>query len=388
MQRQRKSLTPAFTYRHVKDLYPIFFEKSKKLVNGLMRVVQKESKESVKGLDDAPIVEISGWSSRATLDIVGRAGTGVEFDAIENPDTKLNTTYRNVFSPSRQQRLMGILGLFLPQWFLRSLPVSHNQRIEVSCNTIKEVCLELISKKKELLDQKEKQVETDILSVALESGGFTEEDLVNQMMTFLAAGHETTATALIWAFYSLCLHPEIQTRLRKEIRANLPSIDHTETITAASLDQCQYLHAVCNEVLRFHPPVPLTMREAGRNTTIVGQYIPKGTTIVLASRAVNEATALWGPYANKFNPDRWMDPGKANSGGAESNYAFLTFLHGPRSCIGQSFAKAEFACLLAVVIGRFEMKLADEEYKPDIQRGVTAKPGNGLPVKIRPVEGW
>ena len=353
-----------------------------------MHVVQKESKESVKSLNDAPIVEISGWSSRATLDIIGRAGTGVEFDAIENPNTKLNTTYRNVFSPNRQQRLMGILGLFLPQWFLRSLPISHNSRIEASCKTIKEVCRELISKKKEKLDHKEKQVETDILSVALESGGFTEEDLVNQMMTFLAAGHETTATALIWAFYLLCLHPEIQRRLRKEIRADLPSIDESENITAASLDQCQYLHAVCNEVLRLHAPVPFTMREAGRNTTIVGQYIPKGTTIILAPRAVNEATALWGPDANKFNPDRWMSPGKANSGGADSNYAFLTFLHGPRSCIGQSFAKAEFACLLAVVIGRFEIRLADDKYKPDIQRGVTAKPSNGLPVKIRAVEGW
>ena len=353
-----------------------------------MRVAQKENNEPVKSLDDAPVVEISGWSSRATLDIIGRAGTGVEFDAIENPDTKLNITYRNVFSPTRQQRLMGILGLFVPQWFLRSLPISHNTRIEASCNTIKEVCRELISKKKEMLGQKEKQVETDILSVALESGGFTEEDLVNQMMTFLAAGHETTATALIWAFYLLCLHPEIQTHLRKEIRANLPSIDGTEIITAASLDQFHYLHAVCNEVLRLHSPVPLTIRQASRNTTIVGQYIPKGTTIILAPGAVNEATALWGPDAEKFNPDRWMGPGKANSGGAESNYAFLTFLHGPRSCIGQSFAKAEFAYLLAAVIGRFEIKLADEAYKPDIQRGVTAKPANGLPVKIRPVEGW
>lgn len=387
-KRQRKNLMPAFAYRHVKDLYPVFWEKSIKLVNGLMSVARKEGKESVKSIDNAAMVDISGWFSRATLDIIGVAGMGHDFDAIDNPDTKINVTYRSVFSPSRQQRTMALLGLFLPQWFLRALPVAHNNKIVESSNTIKEVCRELIREKKEKLDQKQKRVDADILSVALESGVFTEEDLVNQMMTFLAAGHETTASAMTWAFYLLCLHPEVQTRLREEIRANLPPIDDTETVTAASLDQCHYLHAVCNEVLRVYSPVPGTIREAGRDTSILGQYVPKGTKIMLIPWAVNTATSLWGPDADKFNPDRWMGPGKANTGGAESNYAFLTFLHGPRSCIGQAFAKAEFACLMAAVVGRFEVKIADADFKLKIKGSITAKPKNGLTVRIKPIEGW
>lgn len=353
-----------------------------------MSVVSEEGKELIKSIDDAPVVEIPGWCSRATLDIIGSAGMGVEFDSIKNPDTKINTTYRNVFSPTRQQRTMALLGLFLPYWFLRILPVRHNNKIVESSNTIKEVCREIIRQKKEQFDHEEKRVDSDVVSVALGSGGFTEEDLVNQMMTFLAAGHETTAAAMTWAFYLLSLDSKSQTRLRKEIRANLPPIDCTETVTSASLDNCHYLHAVCNEVLRMHPPVPITIRDAGRDTSILGQYVPKGTKIMLVPWAVNRATALWGPDADKFNPDRWMGPGKANSGGAESNYAFLTFLHGPRSCIGQSFAKAEFACLLAAVIGRFEVKLADEDFKLDIENTVTARPRKGLPVKLKPVEGW
>ena len=244
---------------------------------------------------------------------------------------------------------MALLGLFLPQWFLRALPVSHNNRIEDSANTIKDVCRELIRKKKEKLAQKEEQVDTDILSVALESGGFSDEDLVNQMMTFLAAGHETTSSAMTWACYLLSIHPEGQTRLREEIRANLPPIDDSETITASALDKCHYLNAVCNEVLRLYAPVPFTMREAGRNTSILGQYVPKGTKIILAPWAVNISSSLWGADAIKFDPDRWLGPGKANSGGAESNYSFLTFLHGPRSCIGQSFAKSEFAWYVFVI---------------------------------------
>lgn len=79
MQRQRKNLMPAFAFRHVKDLYPVFWEKSTKLVNGLMSVAQREGKESVESIDDAAIVEIAGWSSRATLDIIGVAGVSLSF---------------------------------------------------------------------------------------------------------------------------------------------------------------------------------------------------------------------------------------------------------------------------------------------------------------------
>ena len=70
---------PAFAFRHVKDLYPVFWEKSTKLVNGLMSVARKEGKESVESIDDAAIVEIAGWSSRATLDIIGVAGVSLSF---------------------------------------------------------------------------------------------------------------------------------------------------------------------------------------------------------------------------------------------------------------------------------------------------------------------
>ena len=116
---------------------------------------------------------------------------------------------------------------------------------------------------------------------------------------------------------------------------------------------------------------------------------------MLVPWAVNKDVTLWGADANKFNPDRWL-PSESNSqsanGGAASNYSFLTFLHGPRSCIGQKFAQAEFACLLAAWIGRFEFEIRDERLLDErnivIKGGVTAKPEGGLFVKTRIVEGW
>ncbi|KAF2746763.1 cytochrome P450 [Sporormia fimetaria CBS 119925] len=87
----------------------------------------------------------------------------------------------------------------------------------------------------------------------------------------------------------------------------------------------------------------------------------------------------------EFNPDRWRGTGRANTGGAESNYASLTFLHGPRSCIGKDFAKAEFACLVAALVGAFEMELEDKDWELKIGGAVTARPKGGLRVVLTPV---
>ena len=382
---------PAFAYRHIKDLYPVFWGKSVQLAKALTNVTRIEGKALLDKLADAPVVEIAGWSSRATLDIIGTAGMGQDFNALDDPDNELNATYRRAFQPNRQQQILAFAGLLLPQWFLRSLPVAHNENVVQASGYIRKVCSQLIRQKQEKMNCAEKRLEVDILSVALESGGFSEEDLVDQMMTFLAAGHETTATSMTWAFCILSQHPNMQTRLREEIRSHLPPIDSTtETVTAAMLDQCHYLHAVCNEVLRVFAPVPMTLRVADCDTSIIGHPVPRGTVIILPVAGVNVSKELWGPDAADFDPERWLGAGRANTGGAESNYAMLTFLHGPRSCIGQAFAKAEFACLLAAVIGRFEIELEDPEYpaKMLVKGGITSKPKDGLKVRMRALDGW
>lgn len=397
---QRKNLMPAFAFRHIKDLYPIFWNKSREAVLALTESIRtgglggKEAEDVEKVAPGETVIEVGKWASRATLDIIGVAGMGQDFGAIQNPDTDLNRMYRTVFKPTRQAQILGMLNLFLPDWFVRSLPVKRNGEIEAAAAVIRATCRKLIRAKKEKLEKNE-LTDVDILSVALESGGFSEEKLVDQMMTFLAAGHETTATAMTWAVYMLCLNPEIQTRLRMEIREKLPSVDEEIDITSQQVDHMPYLNAVCNEVLRYHPPVPLTLRDAAHDTTILGQFIPKGTRVMLVPWASNKDKSLWGPDAGKFNPERWLpsekNPQSAN-GGAPSNYAFLTFLHGPRSCIGQAFAKAEFAILLAAWIGRFEFTLKNEEEFDErnvlIKGGATAKPAKGLYVKAKVVEGW
>jgi cytochrome P450 len=429
-KRQRKDLMPAFAYRHVKDLYPVFWGKSRELVECL-RVASKESEssptsekmqnvfeDSKKVAADVPkhapgIIDVGEWASRATLDIIGLSGMGRDFDSLQDPSNQLNQHYRSVFEAGRVGRLLQILGVFLPFWLVKRIPVKRNHEMNDASEFIKQTCRDLIKQKRQAMQEKER-TQVDILSVALESGNFTDEDLVNQMMTFLVAGHETTATAMIWALYLLCQNPDIQRKLREEVRSKLPSIKND--VTAAEIDNCHYLHAVCSEVLRLWSPVSMTMRIAAHDTTLNGHFIPADTTIILAPWAINTSNHLWGSDAQEFKPDRWLDAdGKANNkGGADSNYSFLTFLHGPRSCkskqshnaqltdlryqlifplgIGQKFAQAEFACLLAAWVGTFDTKFEEGSAlaigKPEIKGGITMKPKGGLWAKLEEVPGW
>ncbi len=400
---QRKNLMPAFAFRHIKDLYPVFWSKSRESALAMCEQIKKDAgKPKPNDVEKSPIaadqavMEIGGWGSRATLDIIGVAGLGKDFGAIADPNTELFKTYSVVFKPSRQAQVLGLLNLFVPSWIVRNIPIKRNGEVEAAAAVIRKTCRELIRTKKEKLDKKE-LTDVDILSVALESGGFTEDNLIDQLMTFLAAGHETTASAMTWAIYLLCVHPQVQKRLRAEIREKLPSIDDDKPISSLDIDHMPYLHAVCSEVLRYYPSVPVTLREAAVDTTILGEHIPAGTKIFIVPWATNRDKAFWGETADKFNPDRWMPDGSNNTlavanGGATTNYALMTFLHGPRGCIGQSFTRAEFACLLAAWIGRMEFELNDvremEEKNMVIKAGVTARPHKGLWVKARELPGW
>lgn len=98
--------------------------------------------------------------------------------------------------------MLQVLAIFLPGWLTRNLPIKRNQELNAASAYIKQVCRDLIAKKRTVLAEKGVE-DVDILSVALGSGGFQDHELVNQMMTFLIAGHETTATAMVSSFFAL-----------------------------------------------------------------------------------------------------------------------------------------------------------------------------------------
>ncbi|POR36285.1 Cytochrome P450 78A3 [Tolypocladium paradoxum] len=388
-KKQRRNLMPAFSFRHIKDLYPVFWDKAREVTRAMTSACDEHGFAEM---------EISSWASRCTLDIIGVAGIGKDFGAIRDEHNPLVKSYEG-FNPSEDDSLLVGLRVFLPELVVANLPLKRIKMVAESSQHIRSVCADLIREKRRKLANKE-PAGVDILTVALTSGMFSEESLVDQMITFLSAGHDTTASALTWAVYMLSRFPRIQDRLRDEVRENLPSINVDAQITSTDIDRMPYLNAVCSEVLRTCGPVAQTMRVATCDTSIQDEYIPRGTVIILAPWATNVDPKLWGPDAREFKPERWLTPEQggtsssknAASGGATSNYAFMTFLHGPRSCIGASFAKAEFACLLAAWVGRFSFELKDktlmDERNMRVAPSVTAKPVGGLHVLVRVVEGF
>lgn len=196
--------------------------------------------------------------------------------------------------------------------------------------------------------------------------------------------HETTSSTLTWATHLLATHPEIQTRLRAEIYENIPDpklLSGPLFDIPGLLESLPYLNAVCKEVLRLYPTIPLSARNAIRDTTVIGQFVPKGTLVFVVPWATNRDPKLWGPDAEAFRPERWLD---TPNGGADSNYAFLTFFHGPRGCIGQNFARAELRALVAAFVGEFEMRMADPNEKIRVGGTITSKPVDGMRLSLTP----
>ena len=355
-------------------------------MEALLATFNQQSKSHSIESSDATVLELQTWFSRAALDIIGVAGMGQDFGALQDADGGLSKSYQNMLAETKSRFILQTISVILPQWIVRRIPVAHNRNLAEGSQKIMAVARQLIRDRMQKLKDGEKRSGIDIISVAMDSGIFTDEELANQAMTFLTAGHETSGTSLTCAALELCRHPEMQTRIRDEIRLHLPSIDDVSSVGADALDRCMFFTAFCNELLRLHPPVTMTVRQSIRDTTVAGQFLPAKTTIVIPISAINKSVELWGPDATEFNPERWMKLAKSEAGVSASNFRYMTFLQGTRSCIGSLFAKMEMLWVLAAFIRSFEIELADKDAPIEFRSGITVKPDK-LKVRLRRVEG-
>ncbi|KAF4334286.1 isotrichodermin C-15 hydroxylase (cytochrome P-450 monooxygenase CYP65A1) [Fusarium beomiforme] len=252
-------------------------------------------------------IEIEEWTSRITLDLIGVAGLGRDFGAIQDEKIELVKTYNVVFQPSAQARMLHLIESLVLAWVLTALPIKFNSDISQTARSIRKTCRAIIVSKQKKRKEK-KPEDMDIMSGAIRTGTFTEEGLIDQAMALLEAGHDTTGAAFTWGVYLLAKHPDIQDRLRQEICQRLPPLQASKgsPISSVNSDSMPYLQAVCSEILCFYAPVPQTLREAAHDITILDHFIPKGTRIVIAPWATNRSTKLWGADAHVFKPGRWF----------------------------------------------------------------------------------
>lgn len=200
-----------------------------------------------------------------------------------------------------------------------------------------------------------------------------DRDLADNFLTFMSAGHETTALALTWTFYLLSLYPQAADRVLSEIEA----VTGGERLRPEHVEKLRYTSWVLQESMRLYPPAPVILREPTREVQLGGQRIPPGTQTYVPTYAVHRHALLWDD-PDRFDPERFR-PEIAEK---RDRYAYLPFGAGPRICIGMSFALTEAAVILATLLRSFRLDLRPD-YRPRMQLQVTLRPAGGMPMRLR-----
>ncbi|KIX01455.1 uncharacterized protein Z518_09181 [Rhinocladiella mackenziei CBS 650.93] len=387
---QRRHVLPAFGFRYIKRLYPTFWSKAVALTRSIVNEMNSDCLLANVDKPGTATVDLNQWAMKVTLDAIGIAGLGRDFDSLRNSHDELARSYDEILNPTLEAKVLFTLNMIGGPWASKLL-LSADRRLTNATTRLRHLCRNFLHEKRESMKQDEASI--DLLSHLIRSNDFSDDELVDQLLTFLAAGHETTSATFSWIAYLLATNPSIQSRLRNEIRSHIPTdfVHKPHFDLATTLEALPLLNGVCNETLRLYPTVPLTARTATRDTTIVDQPIAKGQTVLIVPWAINRSPDHWGPTAEEFRPDRWIDAdtGKTNNtGGATTNYSIMTFLHGPRSCIGQGFAKAELRTLTAVLVSAFEMEMARPNERPVPAGVITTKPAGGMHLRLKSVGHW
>jgi cytochrome P450 len=377
---QRKALTPGFSIGSIRTLAPIFWRKA-------FLMAKLWDQEITHSKTNTESFEVLEWLNRATLDIISEAGFGTDINSLENPETPLREAYRKVFVFDSVTRVMHGLQTLFP--ITKYLPAKMNRDMEASRKIILSSATTIIKEKQASANPAEKDilallVRDNLKLQAAGETGLSFETMRDQVMTFLGAGHDTTATGVTWTLLLLSKHPKVQARLREEIRTHFPfffdsATRETVDITKVDPDHLPYLDNVCRESLRYIPPIPMTVRELIEDDQLGEYTVPKGTTVLVYSNAINRLPAYWGPTADVFDPDRWD-----NLPESYTTNAFMTFLQGPRGCIGRKFAETEMKILLCVLLSQFSFVRDESVQDPEELKmwRLVLRPRDGVLLKV------
>lgn len=215
----------------------------------------------------------------------------------------------------------------------------------------------------------------DILSLLIEARDehgqpMSDEELRDEMVTLLVAGHETTATGLAWAFHRVLANDDVRERLRAELRP----VRDGEALTPETIGRLEYLDAVVKETLRLNPVVPDVGRRLTRPARFGGWDLPAGVAVVPCMYLTHRRPDVW-PDPLRFDPDRFV-------GRRPTPYEFFPFGGGVRRCLGMAFALYEMKVVLATVLSRLELRAAPGYRMKLVRRSITFAPSEGMPVVV------
>ncbi|KAJ7441924.1 cytochrome P450 [Mycena galericulata] len=406
---QRKIMNPAFGAPQVRALTSIFVDTSIQLRDIWAADAAKNG--------GVARVEILSWLSKATLDMIGLAGFNYRINALGADDTdtpdELAQAFESLVASETEFSLLRFLQFQFP--LFRRLPAPDSSFTQAQATMTRIGTKLLADSKREIAENGtfETGHGRDLLTLLVRANTskdipatqrLSDKDVLAQVPTFLVAGHETTSTALTWALFALTQNLAAQTRLREELLGV-----STDTPTMDELNELKYLDCVVRETLRVHAPVTGTSRVAMRDDVVkLGKpftdrhgvvhetlRIRKGDVIHIPILPMNRDVEVWGPDAMEFIPERWESETPAAASGVPGIWGhMMTFIGGPRSCIGYRFSLVETKAVLFTLIRAFEFELAvpiediGKKSTAIVQRPIVLSErakGNQMPLLVRPV---
>ena len=208
--------------------------------------------------------------------------------------------------------------------------------------------------------------------------GLSTREICDHVNTFLYAGHDTSSNALQWALYYLCEHQDVQEKCRDEVTEVLETCGGFQGFEYGHLDELQYVTQVIKETLRLVSPANGVVRYLEKETKVDKYTLPADSPVLLNIMGMHVNPSLW-PEPEKFNPDHFS----AEKCAARHPHAFIPFAPGARSCIGRHLSMDEMRVILASLVARFRIRLADESAPPpDWVNEIVSKPKPSIKVRV------
>ncbi|TDB81435.1 cytochrome P450 [Actinomadura sp. KC216] len=333
-RRHRRLVQPVFAQRHIVAFAPQMVEITRR---------------GVQRWPDGVLLDAAEQLRRLTLDVVGRALFGSELAG------EAARTGRSLEALQRA----AVAGTFLPGGVAR-------RGVYARMPWLKDGIAHLDG----MVETVVKGSGGELLDLLKEGGGLSEDELRDEVLTLLLAGHETTAASLAWTFVLLSRYPAARERLEKEVDEVLGGRDPQ----AEDVDRLPWTRAVLSEAMRLYPPAWTIERDAVEDDDVAGVFIPAGSTLAIPPYLLHRNVEFW-PNPEGFQPERFM--GETD----RPRYAYLPFGGGRRICVGAGFAMLEATLMLATISRTHRLDLAPGVTVPG-RAEVTYRPAGPVPMRV------
>ena len=356
-------LSEGETWRSQRDLANPSFDMSR--LSGIAETMTRHATEAVEGWEVGERIDLEAEMARLTVRIIADAMLGIDLSE------ERVRTIQETLEPLGARFEPDPIRFVTPDW----LPTRGNRAYEDAVGRLEDVVADIVAERRGTEGHRDDDdPPMDLLSALLRAqnrGEQTDEQIRDEVMTMLLAGHDTTALTLTYACYLLSEHPEAEARVHAELDDTLdapPAFADTRQLT--------YLDRVLQETMRLYPPVYVIFREPTVDVKLGGYRVPAGAAVMCPQWAVHRSPRWWSdPEA--FDPGRW----ERGRGSDRPRFAHFPFGGGPRACIGRQFSLLEAKLILAVVGREFSLQY-DRDRPFDLRGSLTMHPENGMPMRV------